>query len=71
MTTDFQSRIQELSARASATHDPEKLHAVFEELRAALREHVALVRELSRISLSSIEKKAQRHAPEIDSDKAA
>jgi len=69
MRTDLQTRIQELSARAAATNDPEELSVVFEELRAALREHLALVRELSRISLSSIEKNAKRQAQ--DSDKAA
>jgi len=69
MRTDLQTRIQELSARAATTNDPAELSVVFEELRAALREHLAMVRELSRISLSSIEKKAHRRTP--DSDKAA
>jgi len=69
MRTDLQTRIQELSARAAATNNPEELSVVFEELRAALREHVALVRELSRVSLSSIDKNVNRRAP--DSDKAA
>ena len=69
MRIDVQTRIQELSARATATSDPEELSAVFDELRAALREHLALVRELSRVSLSSIEKNVKRQAP--DSDKAA
>ena len=62
---DFETRIRELCDRAVGTIDPEQLHEVFDELRAALREHSELVRDLSRTSLASIEHEArrQKHAP--------
>jgi hypothetical protein len=53
---DFETRIQELCDRAVRTTDPDQLHAVLDELRAALREHMELVRDLSRASFASIEK---------------
>src|SRR6476661_6333934 len=56
---DFETRIRELCDRALGTVDPEQLHAVFDELRAALREHSELVRDLSRTCLASIEHKAR------------
>jgi hypothetical protein len=58
---DFETRIRELCERAVSTTDPEQLHAVFDELRTALREHLELVRDLSRTSLASIEHEARRH----------
>jgi hypothetical protein len=56
---DFETRIRELCDRAVTTTDPERLHAVLHELRVALREHLELVRDLSRTSLASIEQEAR------------
>jgi hypothetical protein len=61
MAAESETRIQELCARAVSTDDPDQLRAVFNELRAALREHLRLVRDLTRTSLVSIEQEAGRH----------
>jgi len=61
MPADFETRIRELCDKAVGTTDPEQLRAVFEELRAELREHLELIRDLSRTSLASIEHGARRH----------
>jgi hypothetical protein len=58
---DFETRIRELCDMAGSTTDPDQLHEVFDELRAALREHLELVRDLSPTSLASIEQEARRH----------
>jgi len=61
---DFETRIQELCRKAIAASDPDQLHAVLYELRTALREHLDLVRDLSRTSLASIEQEA-RHSKRV------
>lgn len=41
---DLEARIRELCAGAIITQDEEQLHAIFEELRAAMREKMRLGR---------------------------
>jgi hypothetical protein len=60
MPADLETRIQELCSRAVQAEDgSDELQTIFDDLRGALREHLEVVRVLSRTSLASIKQEAR------------